>query len=63
MHSKRSQSTSSVTFPAEHHDLHQRMAEVLALREKVTSLEKVGKESAIKANTHASTGCQPKLAL
>ena len=44
MHSKRSESTSAVTFPAEHHDLHRRMAEVLAPREKVTSLEKVGKE-------------------
>jgi len=42
------------------------MSEVLALREKVTSLEKVGKETrqrAIKASTPTSTGCKPKLAL
>ena len=60
---KRSQSTSSGTLPVERHDLHRRMAEVLALREKVTSLAKVGKESALKASTPASTGWQPKLAL
>jgi hypothetical protein len=63
---KRSQSASSGTLPVEHHDLHRRMSEVLALREKVTSLEKVGKETrrrAIKASTPTSTGCKPKLAL
>ncbi|HYJ89589.1 MAG TPA: hypothetical protein VEW46_26235 [Pyrinomonadaceae bacterium] len=62
---KRSQSASSGTLPVEHYDLHRRMSEV-ALREKVTSLEKVGKETrrrAIKASTPTSTGCKPKLAL
>ena len=45
MDGKRSQSAPSGTLPVQHHVLHRRMAEVLALREKVTSLEKVGKET------------------
>jgi hypothetical protein len=36
---KRSQSNSSDALPVECHDLHRQMAEVLALREKVASLE------------------------
>ena len=66
MDRKRSQSAPSGTLPAQRHVLHRRMAEVLALREKVTSLEKVGKETrrrATKASDPTSTGCKPNLAL
>ena len=61
MDGKRRQPNLSGTL-LEYHDLHRRMAEVLALQEKITALEKLGKERAIKASTPVSTGCKPKLA-
>jgi hypothetical protein len=42
---KRSQSVLPDALPIECHDLHRRMAEILALREKVASLEAVRKET------------------
>ena len=52
---KRSQSISSDALPVECHDLHRQMAEVLALREKVASLEKVRKKTRRRAK--ASDPC------
>jgi hypothetical protein len=45
MDAKRSQSLSSNALPVECHDLHRRMAEVFALREKVAALDKVRKKT------------------
>jgi hypothetical protein len=45
MGAKRSNSVTSDAFPVECDDLHRRMAEVLALREKVASLDKVRKKA------------------
>jgi hypothetical protein len=53
---KRSRSVSSGALPLECHDLHRRMAEVLALREKVASLDKVRKNTRRRAKK-ASDPC------
>ena len=53
---KRSRSVSSDALPVECHDLHRRMAEVLALREKVASLDKVRKNTRRRAKK-ASDPC------
>jgi len=66
MKGKRSQCIPSDALPIECHDLHRRMAEVLALREKVASLETVRKKTrqrATKGGDPTSTGCKPRLAL
>jgi hypothetical protein len=66
MDCKRSRSASSGVSPVEGNDLHRRMAEVLALRENVMSLEQVTKETrqrATKGSDPAAIRHKPRLAL
>jgi hypothetical protein len=58
---KRKQSVSSDALPVECHGLHRRMAEVLALREKVASLEKV--EKTRQRVKRANDLCRPRSVL
>ena len=51
MEIKQNQSALPDALPIECHDLHRRMAEILALREKVASLEAVRKETQRHAKT------------
>ena len=60
------QSASSGILPVDRHELRRRMEEILALRENVTSLEKVRHETrrrAITVGDPTSTGCKRRLAL
>jgi hypothetical protein len=59
MDCKRSQSASSGVSPVEGNDLYRRMAELLALRENVMSLE----QRATKRSDPAATRHKPRLAL
>jgi hypothetical protein len=62
---KRSQPVSLNTLPVDGRDLHRRMAEVLALREKVASLDKVRKtrQRAKKASEPCTVEHRPRSTL